>query len=179
MSITVNCESCGAVLRTKDSMAGKMAKCPHCGERVQIPAAAADDVFEAEEVGGGGDFDFGGLDPNAGSAAEEGDRKPCPACGEMIMRKAAKCRYCGEIFDPGLKRRSKKSRSGSRHADEDADMTGGDWVVAILCSGIGCILGIVWMVQGKPKGAKMFGVSLLFSILGGVIRVIIESAGRH
>ena len=27
-------------------------------------------------------------------------------------------------------------------------------IVAILCSGIGCVDGIVWMIQGKPKGKR-------------------------
>lgn len=192
MSITVTCDSCGAVLRTKDTMAGKTAKCPHCGDPVQIPAAHEDEIYEAEEVGGagglgggdefgggggGGDFDFDGFDTTAGRSGGS-DRKPCPACGEMIMRKAAKCRYCGEIFDPSLRRRSQGSRSRSRYNDEDADLSGGEWAVAILCSSIGCIIGIVWMIQGKPKGAKMFGMSLLFAFLWGAVRVLIEAAGR-
>jgi len=164
-------------LRAKDTKAGTTAKCPHCGESVQIPAAQDEEIYDAEEVGGAGDFDFEGTDPDAGPAME-GDRKPCPACGEMIMPEAAKCRYCGEIFDPALKRRAQRSRSGSGYADEDEDMTTGDWVVAILCSGIGCIAGIVWMIQGKPKGSKMFGISILFNILWGLVRVAIETAGR-
>ena len=174
MSIRVTCNSCGAVLKTKDSMAGKTAKCPHCGDPVRIPDVSEDDVLDAEEVADDEDFDFGGLDPNAGVPVEREERRPCPACGEMIMRSAVKCRYCGEIFDPALKKRARKAESG--HADIDEDMTTGDWVVAILCSGIGCIAGIVWMIQGKPKGLKMVGVSILFAILWGVVQVALENA---
>jgi hypothetical protein len=147
---------------------------------VQIPAAAEDEVHDAEEDwgGGGGDFDFGGMDPNEGSEVET--RKPCPMCGEMIVRDAAKCRYCGEIFDPELKKREKKKAKSSKFSgSDDEDLTTGDWVVAVLCSGIGCIVGIVWMIQGKPKGAKMLGVSLLMQVVWTVIRIAIEAASGN
>ena len=89
-----------------------------------------------------------------------GDRGPaaCPMCGEMIIATAAKCRFCGEVFDPS------KKQSRRRGAMVGEDLTTGD-IVALLCSGIGCIAGIVWMIQGKPKGLKMFGLSFAMAII--------------
>ncbi len=49
-------------------------------------------------------------------AAGTSERRPCPMCGEMIVATAAKCRFCGEIFNPELKRlegSTRKDRSSS------------------------------------------------------------------
>jgi hypothetical protein len=83
-------------------------------------------------------------------------------CGEMIVATAAKCRFCGEIFDPTLKR-------ARRTRKEEEDLSTGDIVVALLCGWIGCIAGIVWMIQGKPKGWKMLLLSFVSGIVGSVI----------
>lgn len=178
MPIQVTCPGCHTTLKTADSSAGKRAKCPKCGGIIEIPAAppapADDDAMDAEP------------NPLAGFTDEElssgptvptaNDRKPCPACGEMIVRDAVKCRYCGEVFDPVLK---KKERKAMKAADGDADLSTGEWVLAILCSGIGCIMGIIWMIQGKPKGKKMFLVSFLMQIAWGVLRGVLESAANR
>jgi predicted RNA-binding Zn-ribbon protein involved in translation (DUF1610 family) len=110
------------------------------------------------------------------SSSSEPPRRPCPMCGEMIAVGAAKCRYCDAIFDAGLRAIEKSKRR--RSSDDDSDLSVGDWVVAILCSGIGCIAGIVWMIQGKPKGAKMLGVSLAVGTFWTIVRVIIEAAAN-
>ena len=44
------------------------------------------------------------------------------------------------------------------------------------CAGIACIVGIVYMIQGKKKGLKMVGISIMFTILWNVINVIIQAA---
>jgi hypothetical protein len=107
---------------------------------------------------------------------EGGDRRPCPVCGEMIPASALKCRYCNEIFDPALKRQEARKAKSSFSGGEGDNLTVGEWVVAILCSGIGCIVGIVWMIQGKPKGKKMFLISLCVQIFWVIVRVGIEAA---
>ena len=162
MSIRVECDACGKVLNAKDDAAGKKAKCPDCGKVLSIPNQ---EVFDAEAA----DTNFGSANSDDGSD----DRRPCPACGEEIKKNAVKCRFCGEIFDKSLKAKAKKDAGG-----EDASLTTGDWVVGILCSGIGCIAGIVWMIQGKPKGIKMIGLSLLVQAIIGVVRVAIEMANQ-
>ena len=91
----------------------------------------------------------------------------------MIKANAVKCRYCKEIFDPRLKKTAKKK---SRGGDYDDDLSTGDWIVAILCPVIGCIAGVVWMIQGKSKGLKTIGVSFLAWIIWTAIRTAAKMA---
>ena len=42
---------------------------------------------------------------------QEPHRRPCPICGEMIVAKAAKCRFCGEIFDESMKAQNARGRN--------------------------------------------------------------------
>ncbi len=51
-------------------------------------------------------------------------------------------------------------------------MTALDWVLCILCSLIGCIMGIVYLSQGKKKGTKMIIISVVVAIIAGIIQVI-------
>ena len=125
-----------------------------------------------------------GADPyglNEEAPAE--NRRPCPMCGEMILVNAVKCRFCGEVFDDDLKgvetkKQKKKKKKSRSHDPADEDMSTGDWVVAIFCSGIGCLAGLIWMIQGKPKGGKMLGVSIAMVIVWNVIGTIIQMANK-
>jgi DNA-directed RNA polymerase subunit RPC12/RpoP len=40
MPIVVHCANCGKNLRVRDEQAGKRGKCPHCGSKIVVPAAA-------------------------------------------------------------------------------------------------------------------------------------------
>jgi predicted RNA-binding Zn-ribbon protein involved in translation (DUF1610 family) len=174
--IQVVCPSCQGKFNAPDTAAGKRAKCPTCGSAIQIPTPApAEEILDAEALPASpySDDDFEVEAPAALPATP--DTKPCPMCGETIQRSALKCRHCGEIFDPLLRAQSKKSVASS---DSDADLTTGDWILCIICSGIGCIMGIIYIIQGKPKGTKMLLVSLAMQLVWGAVRVAVELAAQ-
>jgi hypothetical protein len=54
-------------------------------------------------------------------------------------------------------------------AQSDADLSTLDWILAILCSGIGCIVAIVYLIQGKPKATKMLIISIVMIVVWNVI----------
>lgn len=104
-------------------------------------------------------------------------RRPCPECGEMIVVGAAKCRFCNAIFDPRLKLQVKRA-----YGPDDENLSTGEWVFCILCAGIACIVGIVYAIQGKPKGMKMVGISFLAAVVWNVLNAMLQFAlisGHH
>jgi hypothetical protein len=185
MAISFKCGQCGKKLKAPDSAAGKSSTCPGCGNIVTCPepiydAEVVEMALEQPDKPPGvdpyGDLDddkpYGMVDPEPAPAVVD-SRRPCPMCGEMIVAGAAKCRYCGEVFDPTLKKVKSKSKKSKKHSYEDSNLSGGEIALGILCSGIGCIMGVVWMIQGKPKGLKMVGLSLVSDVIKLVIRLAI------
>lgn len=51
---------------------------------------------------------------------------------------------------------------------DDGKLTTVDWLVCILCSGIGCIIGIIRLVQGKKNAGMMIGMSILFGVMWNI-----------
>jgi len=123
MPISFKCPQCGKKLKAPESAAGRSSTCPGCGGIVTCP----EPVYDAEVVemtleppGKSAGLDpyadlddgtaYGVVDPGPAAAALD-SRRPCPMCGEMIVASAAKCRYCGEVFDSTLK---KVKKSGGK-----------------------------------------------------------------
>jgi predicted RNA-binding Zn-ribbon protein involved in translation (DUF1610 family) len=187
----MNCPSCGKTLAAPDTAAGKKAKCPSCGQIMIVPEPVheAEDIYAPEsepaprpspEPSGGSNWLDDIASPStAPTTGEGGDaRRPCPSCGEMIVAGAAKCRFCNAIFDPRLKLKAKKA-----YSSEDETISGVEWFFCIvpICL-IGCITGIVYAIQGKPKGIKMVGISIVAIVVWNVLSAIVQFAllqGQH
>ena len=167
MPINMTCPSCGKTLAAPDSAVGKQAKCPGCGQIMVVPAA----VQDAETFGVASPQPQSPLEPQpsgGGAAAGDAERRPCPECGETIIAGAAKCRFCGAVFDPRLKLQARKG------GEDENNLSAVDWVICIILSGIGCI---IYAIQGKPKGLKMVGISIAFDVLKAIIIVSLQAIG--
>lgn len=160
MSIQFNCPACGKKTQAPDEMAGSKARCPICKEVIDVPQP----TYGLEEP-------TTAAPSESSTSADEKARVPCPMCGEMILERAAKCRYCGEILDPEL-------RKSQKQTGPDNELSAGEIAIAILCAGIGCIMGIVWMIQGKRKGLKMFLISICAAVVWNVLNIVLQTAMR-
>ncbi|MFQ5733118.1 MAG: hypothetical protein ACE5KM_14345 [Planctomycetaceae bacterium] len=171
----IRCTGCRAVLKAPDSAAGKVIKCPKCETRLRIPEAdpqpAAD--YEVDDYGDFSDEEFGDGFSDLGDYGSPtgGRKKPCPACAEPISANATQCKYCGEQLRAPRRRKRKKKRRRARTyaASDDESLTAGDWVLAVICSGIGCIMGIVYLVQGNSKGWKMIAISFASAVVKNIV----------
>jgi predicted RNA-binding Zn-ribbon protein involved in translation (DUF1610 family) len=192
MPISFQCPQCGKKLRAPDAAVGKSSKCPGCGRTVICPepiydAEVVEMTMTPEKPSGFNPYDDLDVDkpyamagPPPVEEAKTESRRPCPMCGEMILTTAVKCRYCDEVFDPTLKKSKSKKKSKNFSRDDEV-LTGGEIAVAVLCSNIGCIAGLIWLIQGKPKGMKMlglsFGMQVVWGVVGAVAQALLKTGG--
>jgi DNA-directed RNA polymerase subunit M/transcription elongation factor TFIIS len=183
----IRCPSCRATLNAPDSAAGKRARCPECRAEMQIPPAARRPDEEYEDFRDPADDLFSNLpafeDPYATSPDDE---KPCPSCAEPIPKRSRRCPYCGddlEIPRPA-KRRTKTKRKPTKEeilakrGPGDSDLTAGDILLCVICSGLGCIMGLCLLISGDSKGGKMLALSLICDFAKAILFTAIRMAAR-
>jgi ribosomal protein L40E len=164
------CSRCGAQLELGDDVFN----CRACGSSMHQACHTA--------VGGcanpscpqtkvGGELSLVSAPPveSPPAAPMAADETPCRFCGERIKVGARKCRFCNE-FQSEADRGKAQGRTPS-----DEKLNAWEILLGILCAGIGCIVGIVYIVQGKKKGWKL----LLLSIIMWIIFYIIRAAAKR
>jgi hypothetical protein len=191
MSIDAAC-ACGKRFRVKDEYAGRKGKCPACGNPVIIPKPVVKpaepvgwDDLEALETSGSVQEDEGiaMAQPErraaaASPAVPQTRQKACPACGSTISSFALICEHCGANVKTGAKGGKKSTYASTRGGSSDLaePLSGLDWAMIILCPGIGMIVGIIRLVQGRSSGGKLLGFSFLATVIFGAIKVAMLSA---
>jgi ribosomal protein L37AE/L43A len=208
MPITFQCPRCNRKLRAPESAARQSSQCPGCGGTVTCPepvyeaevvlvnpkksvppksavqklspqksppkqSPSIDPYAELDD-----DKPYAMVDRPPAAATENESRRPCPDCGEFILTSAAKCRFCGEVFDDVLKRgatkkgkNTKKAPSRSKASDDGAGMR--DLVLGFASFVLG--LGLTLFSFANPTGdAKGGGKFMVFTglILGGIVGML-------
>ena len=158
MDIRFTCPSCGAKLALSEQFAGGEVRCPKCGTTSTAPASgpAAPTPVVA------------GPKP-AGAGPQRPNQHRCPACGELYEARSSKCPHCNEWFDDAVRAKHGIAPADSAVGEEGLSIV--EWLLVVLCSGIGCIVGIVYLCQGNPKGKKMFLYSIGFAIFWAVVQM--------
>jgi Zn-finger nucleic acid-binding protein len=142
MPYEIICPVCGRELRVSDEAAGHNVQCPACQSILVAP--------------------------------EPAERGPLSGVVEILVEEAAYQRARPpkpEQHEPSrsprtiVRRRKPKKSQPDRYRYGEVELSGLDWALAILCSGIACIIAIVWLIQGHPKGTKMLVASLVAQVV--------------
>jgi hypothetical protein len=198
------------MLKARETAVGRTRKCPVCAARVTCPgpgrAVDADivdadivdaDIVDAEIIAVAApaadrqavdpyaDLDDGGTYEVAGTAAGEDSpieaRRPCPMCGETILASAIKCRFCGEVFDPVLKKgkgKGKKPRKRSSRRSGDTNLAAGRHLmigILLMIAGIGLTALSYANPRQETSGRGTYFMvyyGLIFGGIGGIIQGI-------
>lgn len=59
----------------------------------------------------------------------------------------------------------------------DSQLTALDWVAAIACAPIGCVLGLYYLISGTPKAGKMLLVSIVTTVVLNLVAIGVTWAG--
>lgn len=109
-------------------------------------------------------------------AQVSGPTMACRFCGEMIPVGVRKCRFCGEYQSDADRQQLAAAAVAASASDKLTTM---EIVFGVICSGIACIVGIVWAIQGKKKGWKLVLLSLCMQVFWFIVQALIQMASRH
>ncbi|OPZ74327.1 MAG: hypothetical protein BWY82_00756 [Verrucomicrobia bacterium ADurb.Bin474] len=148
-----NCPHCKQSLEAPAELLGQQINCPTCNGAIQLPKpqqSAPPPPAQAKKQ-------MLTRPPNT-----SGDTRPCPYCGEPILRSAEKCRHCGEFL------------RGEREVKTNVKQ--GALIGAVACFIIGIILMLfsLWtFIMYTPLGILMLLLTvivppLLFIGLGAI-----------
>jgi DNA-directed RNA polymerase subunit M/transcription elongation factor TFIIS len=210
MPITFYCPRCNKMLRAPDAAAGKSSPCPGCGAMAtcpepvyeaevvlvspkkapvqqsaprsspprQPPAQKPPPVNPYADLDDDKPYALASPPPQVQSEIES--RRPCPICGEMILSSAAKCRFCGEVFDPVLKKGGGSGKKPRKKSSRTEAADGRDLVIGFLCFAVGAGLTLAsYANAASSKGGSRYFVfyGLIAGGIAGMVRGMKGLAG--
>lgn len=173
----VRCKACQKIFTAPDSAAGRIVKCPGCGGKMRLPAAATASPainVDYEDYRAGPFDDFPAS--TSGRLTNDG-RKPCPMCGEFIAAAAIRCRFCGENIGGQPRKRSTERKRGSSRFEKfrtQAIAIGGFWILCGLMNGVGAPLLLSFLEKQENIEihgliyALYIGVGIVFGVVGAL-----------
>jgi hypothetical protein len=147
MPIAVHCPKCDKKLNAPDALAGKQAKCPHCGQAMRLPEADAPVVGtliespKPEATGGlslGSDMSEDLFDEMLSEVGSRAEPEPtvdeskcfcCPACHEMIPKGTKTCPSCKENFAEHYRFVKRKAADIASKYRNEMYALGGLWIL--------------------------------------------------
>ena len=156
MSIHARCPTCGHIGNAPDSFSGKIATCPKCKHKMQLPELPPTAIRVAVPI-----------HQNLPSRQRTSHPlKSCPFCFGEVNSDALKCRHCGENLDPEL-RAAEEARNTAVLAAHSTDVFGV----------LGVILGALTIIAGSLSCCTL-GISALVAIPVGVTGFVLSFLGR-
>jgi uncharacterized RDD family membrane protein YckC/predicted RNA-binding Zn-ribbon protein involved in translation (DUF1610 family) len=151
MPVKVRCPGCQKVLNAPDKARGKSLKCPHCSERVRVPAGKTGGAARAKKSSGAAparrkkrtrrpaDDDFlGGMNLDH---MEDESANVCPKCGATVYDEDDVCRECGIDLATGKTFVKRKGPDSSRFYGE---AWSGSWEFMLKNMKLALFTGSVW-----------------------------------
>jgi hypothetical protein len=126
MPITVTCTACGHQGRVGDEWAGRLLKCPKCGERFHV--GSTKEAFEERPAYRPREEDIPTVEPVARepdrgayglAESEPGSRGTCPECGTRMPPQAVICTGCGLDIRTGRKHQRQPARLPAYPAEDE------------------------------------------------------------
>jgi predicted Zn finger-like uncharacterized protein len=146
MPTVIDCPDCSRRLVVPDELADRKVRCPTCGSTFEAQAALQqpEPSSTREEAPA----------PPVPSQ-EDGERRPCPYCKELIRVEASRCRYCGEEFeeeDVPQPRRRRVRRDCEPHRATLVLVLG---IISLVVGFVGFFTGLAAWIMGSADLKKM------------------------
>ncbi len=144
--LELNCPHCQQPLEAPEEMLGETVECPSCQGSFQLPNPTPAPPPQRPKP----------MPPHPKKKATQQQRpapprsslqsntttptRPCPYCGEHVLRSAKKCKHCGEFLDAGMRMQSQQKQSRNMVKP---------LLIAIILALVVCSFGYVMISQAK------------------------------